>query len=207
MQSLKLRHISGLGTGQATINLDGRNTKDGKADTIPLSPVAEQVIVQRVQDFKLKPDDCVIVVSPVAAEMIRRDARRAGLTASDNPVEKLTFHSLRRTFITWLAVNGCHPKLAQRLARHSSVSLTMDVYTSHDQLDSRKAVEGLSGIVSPSVPLVSSNQMVSNSIKLHSGQAESGMNHHLISTVNTFFETTCVDIHKIDMQSIPYKPD
>jgi len=39
------------------------------------------------------------------------------------------FHALRHTFITNLANSGVHPKVAQALARHSTITLTMDRYT------------------------------------------------------------------------------
>ena len=43
------------------------------------------------------------------------------------------FHALRHTFISNLARGGVHPKLAQDLARHSDVNLTLSRY-SHTQL-------------------------------------------------------------------------
>ena len=39
------------------------------------------------------------------------------------------FHGLRHTFISNLAAGGVHPKVAQQLARHSTIGLTMDRYT------------------------------------------------------------------------------
>ena len=39
------------------------------------------------------------------------------------------FHALRHTFISNLAQGGVHPKDAQGLARHSTITLTMDRYT------------------------------------------------------------------------------
>ena len=39
------------------------------------------------------------------------------------------FHSLRHTFITNLARGGVYRKLAQALARHSTITLTMDRYS------------------------------------------------------------------------------
>ncbi len=39
------------------------------------------------------------------------------------------FHALRHTFISNLAAGNVHPKTAQRLARHSTITLTMDRYT------------------------------------------------------------------------------
>ena len=38
-------------------------------------------------------------------------------------------HALRTTFISSLAAAGVHPRLAQALARHSTITLTMDRYT------------------------------------------------------------------------------
>ena len=46
--------------------------------------------------------------------------------ASDRVVD---FHSLRHTFITWLARAGVSPAVAKSLARHSTITLTVDHYT------------------------------------------------------------------------------
>ena len=39
------------------------------------------------------------------------------------------FHALRHQFLSDLAQSGVHPKVAQELARHSTISLTMDRYS------------------------------------------------------------------------------
>ncbi len=39
------------------------------------------------------------------------------------------FHALRHSFISGLVNNGVNPKTAKRLARHSTITLTMDRYT------------------------------------------------------------------------------
>jgi len=51
------------------------------------------------------------------------------------------FHALRHTFGTNLARAGVHPKAAQTLMRHSSITLTMDLYT-HTALETK--IEALS---------------------------------------------------------------
>lgn len=38
------------------------------------------------------------------------------------------FHSLRHSFVSWAVESGAAPKTVQRLARHSTISLTMDRY-------------------------------------------------------------------------------
>jgi len=39
------------------------------------------------------------------------------------------FHSLRHSYVTALARAGVHPKVAQQLARHASIAITMDQYS------------------------------------------------------------------------------
>lgn len=84
------------------------------------------------------------------APMLRDDlaaARAAWLEAAGDPAERrrrekteflldrnesgevVDFHALRHTFITALARGGVHPKTAQALARHTTITLTMDRYT------------------------------------------------------------------------------
>jgi integrase len=69
------------------------------------------------------------------------DLARAGLDGEDDQGRIVDFHSLRTTFITRLSVAGVHPRVAQALARHSKIDLTMRVYTDVRLLDLRAAVE------------------------------------------------------------------
>ena len=57
------------------------------------------------------------------------------------------FHSLRHTFITHLVGSGVHPKLAKELARHSTITLTMDRYAHVGLLDMNTALESLPGLL------------------------------------------------------------
>ena len=55
----------------------------------------------------------------------------------------MDFHALRTSFITALALGGVHPKVAQTLARHSSIELTMQVYTRIGQTEQRAGLKAL----------------------------------------------------------------
>jgi site-specific recombinase XerD len=57
------------------------------------------------------------------------------------------FHSLRHTFITNLGRAKVSPKTAQTLARHSDISLTMNIYSHIDQEEQVEAINAL-----PSIP-------------------------------------------------------
>ncbi len=53
------------------------------------------------------------------------------------------FHALRSQFVSSLARAGVHPKLAQQLARHSTINLTMGSYTHLDTADLAGALQAL----------------------------------------------------------------
>jgi integrase len=79
----------------------------------------------------------------VAAEMLRRDLARAKIPYEDDQGRVFDFHAMRGQFISLLAARGVHPKVAQELARHSTITLTMDYYTHLDLLDVAGALEQL----------------------------------------------------------------
>ena len=62
-------------------------------------------------------------------KMLRADLERAGIEYTDASGRDLDFHSLRHTFCTNLFRAGVHPAVAQKLARHSDIKLTMKYYT------------------------------------------------------------------------------
>ncbi len=51
------------------------------------------------------------------------------LTYRDRNGRVADFHALRHTFITNLIAAGVHPRPAQTLARHSTITLTLDRYS------------------------------------------------------------------------------
>lgn len=59
------------------------------------------------------------------------------------------FHSLRHTFISNLARAGVHPKLAQSLARHSDINLTMSRYTHTTRGEQSEALAALPDLSLP----------------------------------------------------------
>jgi integrase len=59
----------------------------------------------------------------------KADLAAAGIAYKDEAERFADFHATRHTFISSLAEAGVHPKTAQSLARHSTITLTMDRYT------------------------------------------------------------------------------
>jgi integrase len=51
------------------------------------------------------------------------------LLAKAKALPKIRFHDLRHTHATHLLANGVHPKVAQERLGHSSVGITLDLYS------------------------------------------------------------------------------
>ena len=84
------------------------------------------------------------------AKMLRGDLADAGIPYINDAGRYADFHSLRHTFITNLARSKVHPKTAQTLARHSSITLTMDRYSHSLVGEQVAAIEALPDLSLPS---------------------------------------------------------
>ncbi len=85
------------------------------------------------------------------AVILAHDLEAAGIARTDATGRVADFHSLRHTFITGLARAGVHPKIAQDLARHFTIELTMRNYP-HPRLESRLEALGKLPEIVPVVP-------------------------------------------------------
>src|SRR5262249_30698152 len=75
------------------------------------------------------------------ADLVRHDLAAAGIPYLDEDGRVFDFHAIRGQFISTLAARGVHPKVAQVLARHSTIVLTLDTYTDAKLLDGRGALD------------------------------------------------------------------
>lgn len=82
-----------------------------------------------------------------AGKMLQHDLKAAHIPYVDENNRYADFHSLRHTFITNLVKSGVNPKIAQSLARHSTIDLTMNAYTTLTISDQSSALALL-----PTVP-------------------------------------------------------
>ena len=81
--------------------------------------------------------------------MLRIELAGAGISYRVTSERVFDFHSLRHQFISNLARGGAHPKEAQALARHSTITLTMDRYTHLGIVDLSAALERLPHLSAP----------------------------------------------------------
>jgi integrase len=131
-----------------TVSVASTDTKNKKPAVLPLKVTMVEDIKEKVRN--LLPTVAVFRVPENSARMLQKDlqeTRKKWIKAVvQDPDEhrqrvesdflkvqtvegKIVFHSLRHTFSSLLAASGVHPKIAQELMRHSSIDLTMSIYT------------------------------------------------------------------------------
>jgi integrase len=76
-----------------------------------------------------------------------RRAKSDFLLYRDEDSRTFDFHACRHTYITLLAKSGVHPKMAQTLARHSSITLTLDRYTHVGLFDQAAALAAMPSLL------------------------------------------------------------
>ena len=112
-----------------TVTVAAAYSKRRRDDTLPLRPATAKLLTEYLKN---KMPDATAFKLPVRWEvvrMFREDLKAAGIAEQDASDRFADFHALRHSFISNLAAGGVHPKTAQALARHSTITLTMDRYT------------------------------------------------------------------------------
>jgi len=121
--------IASFDINECTVTVAAAYSKRRRQDVLPLRPNTTAELrmlfeskLPTVQAFNMpKPSEIV--------QMFRADLKGAGIAYVDESGRYADFHSLRHTCGSWLAANGVHPSVAQRIMRHSDINLTMSRYT------------------------------------------------------------------------------
>jgi len=122
-------------------------TKNSKAATLPL----HSYVIELLKDWKDKHPDSKendrIVTIPASnssfLKVLNRDLDYAEIEKADDMGRVIHLHALRHSFASLLARQGVHPHVLQRLARHSDIQTTMNVYTHLLHGDEVSAIESL----------------------------------------------------------------
>jgi len=128
-----------------TVTVQAAYSKRRRTDTLPLRSDLARLLVEWLsgRTGPLWPGTWL----ERSARMIRRDLEAAGIPY-ETAEGVFDFHGLRHQFISDLARSGVHPKVAQELARHSTIALTMDRYS---HVLSQQKVDALETL--PALPL------------------------------------------------------
>ena len=163
----------------ATVRVKAGYSKRRRNDVVPLHPAVATRLKAWLEAKDTDRDEPVFNLRARAggirrtAKMMRLDldrARKAWIEESPDPRTRANrdqsdflkyqneagmyadFHANRHTFITNLALAGVHPKMAQSIARHSDVNLTMGIYSHVDVAQQSAAINSLAA---PPVSIVS----------------------------------------------------
>ena len=102
--------------------------KNGKEALQPLPPIAVSLLAALKAAGTQNRVFMAFGMSINTARLIRDDLTAANIPLIDRDGNEICFHSLRNSYITWLANSQTPAKVVQRLARHADFRMTYDVY-------------------------------------------------------------------------------
>jgi len=144
-----------LGEENPSASVRAGYTKNGNEVTLPLQRDVADLFRQYFSDGCFAKDDKVFPKfnKGKGAPMLKRDLEAVGIPYQDDAGRYADFHSLRHTFASVLDKAKLTLKERQTLLRHSTIALTMDVYTHIGLHDERQGIDKM-----PCLPSISGNQ-------------------------------------------------
>ncbi len=134
---------------EPTATVQAAYSKRRSADVQPLRPDTA-VELREYFSGKLPGAPAFPMPHPCSvARMLKADLEAAGIAYTDDAGRTFDFHSLRHQFASNLAASKVHPKTAQELMRHSTIGLTMNVYTHSLHGDLASALDALPDLSRP----------------------------------------------------------
>ncbi len=118
--------VSSFDFDNQTVTVEAGYSKNKKTSTLRLKQETADDL--RAYLSGKMPNVKAFAIPNQPSKMIRKDLEIAGILYKSD-AGTADFHSLRHTFITNLANAGVQPNVAMKLARHSTITLTMDYYT------------------------------------------------------------------------------
>jgi len=167
LTGLRKSELASLTAGQLELDgplpfavLDAADDKSRRGADIPLRPdlanelrrwldarLADRQAEARAKGAdipdELPPELPIFNVPDGLLRILNRDLKFAGIPKKDDRGRTVDVHGLRHTFGTHLSKAGVAPRVAQAAMRHSSIDLTMNVYTDPRLLDVHGALDSL----------------------------------------------------------------
>jgi integrase len=131
---------------QPYLELKAKDEKAGRGAQIPLrKDLAEEIksFMRKKSVKTLQLDTPLFYIPKDFIKIFDRDHIAAGISKYDDRGRTLDIHALRHTFGTHLSKAGVAPRVAQAAMRHSSIDLTMNIYTDPTLLDVAGAINAL----------------------------------------------------------------
>lgn len=145
LKSIRLCDVR-LDEAMPVIELRAASAKNRKASKIPLRQELAEELCRWIEDehgAQAAPDTKLFKIPAHLLMYFNRDLAAAGIPKKDDRGYTLDIHSLRHTFGSMLSAVGVAPRTAQAAMRHSSIDLTMNIYTDPRVLDIAAAIQAL----------------------------------------------------------------
>jgi integrase len=136
LRKSEIRRLRWYDVKSDRISLPGSDTKNGQTANLPLHPTLKSIL----EPMRRRDEDPVFPTLP-GHDTLPKDFAKCGLPAYDARGFKISLHSLRKTFGTWLAVAGAPESYTQQLMRHADSRLTSKLYRDAGQLETRKYLD------------------------------------------------------------------
>ena len=120
--------------------------KNGKEAEQPVPPMLVSVLTSLKAQARPQDNDRVFLSFSKwinTAELIRKDLSVAEIELTDREGNEICFHSLRNSYISFLANSQTPAKVIQKLARHSDPRLTFNTYARTFEDAEQKAINCL----------------------------------------------------------------
>jgi integrase len=111
------------------VTVTAASAKSRRVQTVDLHDAVLAALVAYRPEGAASSDRVVLKGSMPSIRVFWADLAAAGIQRHDAEGRVVDFHALRTTFVSWLAMTGAHPSTAQALARHASITTTMERYT------------------------------------------------------------------------------
>lgn len=144
LTGLRKGELASLTVGQLygdRLELSAADEKNRKGSSLPLREDLAHELNEWAKNRK--PSEKLFNVPTGLIRILDRDLAAAGIPKKDERGRTVDVHALRHTFGTLLSAGGVAPRTAQAAMRHSSIDLTMNVYTDPKFLDVSTALDSL----------------------------------------------------------------
>ncbi len=135
-----------LSADNNSVKVKASIAKNGKEAEQPVPPILINVLTALKANVRPNAGDRVFLSFGKwinTAELIREDLRIAELELIDREGNEIFFHSLRNSYISFLANSQTPAKVVQKLARHSDPRLTFNTYARTFEDAEQKAINCL----------------------------------------------------------------
>lgn len=127
LRSLRVESFD-LDSDIPTVTVEASASKNRKESVLPLRRALVEILRKKFKGRKASDKAFIGMKAVRGAKMLRHDLENAGIPY-ETPEGTADFHALRHSYISTLTRSGVHPKMAQTLARHSTVELTLGRYS------------------------------------------------------------------------------